>query len=182
LAYGKILSNMWARQKAFTIVELLIVIVVIGILAAISLVAYTNVQNRAYASERRAELASVAKALELYYTDNGRYPASAWPSSQYECLSAVHWNCWGAGTANQLIGRQYIAQMPQDPQPADVNAYGLPNSYQTRLYAYVVSTDFSRYSLGTYIPGLSSSDPNYVDGSANRSLLNFANYIITSNR
>ena len=40
-------SNMSIRQKGFTIVELLIVIVVIGILAAITVVAYNGIQERA---------------------------------------------------------------------------------------------------------------------------------------
>lgn len=59
----------------FTIVELLIVIVVIAILAAISVVAFTGVQARARDSGRIAKVKDLAKALELYKVDNGRYPA-----------------------------------------------------------------------------------------------------------
>lgn len=64
----------WPKQKGFTIVELLIVIVVIGILAAITIVAYNGIQQRARDSERQAEMKSVEKALEMYYVDNGGYP------------------------------------------------------------------------------------------------------------
>lgn len=69
---------MWANQKlrGFTIVELLIVIVVIGVLAAISIVAYTGIQNRAHDSAVQSDLAAAAKALELYKTDKGTYPDS----------------------------------------------------------------------------------------------------------
>jgi prepilin-type N-terminal cleavage/methylation domain-containing protein len=64
------------RQKGFTIVELLIVIIVIAILAAISLVAYTGLQQRARDSQRKSDIAAITKALELYYNDHGKYPGT----------------------------------------------------------------------------------------------------------
>ena len=63
--------------SGFTIVELLIVIVVIGILAAIVIVAYNGVQARARDSKRVTDMAAIQKALALYKIDNGVYPASA---------------------------------------------------------------------------------------------------------
>jgi prepilin-type N-terminal cleavage/methylation domain-containing protein len=62
------------RSKGFTIVELLIVIVVIAILAAISVVAYTGIQNRARTSEVTQSISDAKKKLELYMVDNGSYP------------------------------------------------------------------------------------------------------------
>ena len=67
----------WSKQKGFTIVELLIVIVVIGILAAITIVAYNGIQNRARDTSVRSDLANLAKQFELYNVDNGRYPIGA---------------------------------------------------------------------------------------------------------
>lgn len=61
----------------FTIVELLIVIVVIAILAAISVVAYTGIQNRANNAIVEADIASITKKMELVRVDLGRYPQSA---------------------------------------------------------------------------------------------------------
>lgn len=63
-------------QRGFTIVELLIVIVVIGILAAITIVAYNGIQNRARASSVSSALSQAAKKLAVYQVDNpDLYPA-----------------------------------------------------------------------------------------------------------
>ena len=72
--------NMWVKQKhqtGFTIVELLIVIVVIGILAAITVVAYSGVQNRANNASRLSEVSSWRTSFELYKAQNGTYPTMA---------------------------------------------------------------------------------------------------------
>ncbi len=61
-------------SSGFTIVELLIVIVVIAILAVISIIAYNGIQQRARDSERRSEMATIEKALAMYYVDNSGYP------------------------------------------------------------------------------------------------------------
>ena len=64
------------RSRAFTIVELLIVIVVIAILAAISIVAYNGIQDRARSAALWSDLSQVAKQLKLFQADNGTYPAT----------------------------------------------------------------------------------------------------------
>lgn len=62
---------MWARkQTGFTIVELLIVVVVIAILAAITIVAYNGIQNRAKASALQSNLSQQAKKLALWKIEN----------------------------------------------------------------------------------------------------------------
>lgn len=71
-------SMTWARrQHGFTIVELLIVIVVVAILAAITIVAYTGVQQRATASALQNEVSSVVKKAESIKisTTTNKYPA-----------------------------------------------------------------------------------------------------------
>jgi len=62
-------------QKGFTIVELLIVIVVIGILAALVLNTFAGVQKRARDTQRQTAINSMATQLEVYYNDQGSYPA-----------------------------------------------------------------------------------------------------------
>lgn len=56
-------------QKGFTIVELLIVIVVIGILAAIVIVAFNGVQNQAKGTQYKTDAVSITKVAEAYNAD-----------------------------------------------------------------------------------------------------------------
>lgn len=69
---------MWAYRKShgFTIVELLIVVVIIGILAAIVVVAYNGLTQRANASSISSFLASAEKGFRLYVSEQGY---STWP-------------------------------------------------------------------------------------------------------
>lgn len=66
-----------ASQRGFTIVELLIVIVVIGILAAITIVAFQGVQNRAKVATLQSDLTGAAKSLATFKFQNAseQYPA-----------------------------------------------------------------------------------------------------------
>ncbi len=71
------IEHIKTNQKGFTIVELLIVIVVIAILAAISIVAYTGIQTRARNSAAFSLASQVSKKAEAYYAINGTYPVTA---------------------------------------------------------------------------------------------------------
>jgi prepilin-type N-terminal cleavage/methylation domain-containing protein len=73
-AIQQTLPRMRQKQRGFTIVELLIVIVVIGILAAITIVAYNGVQSRAHAAAAQADATNLTKLLTNYNTLNGTYP------------------------------------------------------------------------------------------------------------
>ena len=66
----------YRKQSAFTIVELLVVIVVIGILAAITIVSYTGISNKATVASLQSDLSNAKKQLALYYVDHGAYPVS----------------------------------------------------------------------------------------------------------
>lgn len=65
------------RASGFTIVELLIVIVVIGILAALVIVTYNGIQQKARDTERKTDVNAIASHLEAYNAQNGRYPTLA---------------------------------------------------------------------------------------------------------
>lgn len=59
------------KKLGFTIVELIVIIAVIGILAAISIVAYNGTQARARDADRISDLQNIADAIKLYRTKNG---------------------------------------------------------------------------------------------------------------
>lgn len=65
------------KQRGFTIVELLIVIVVIGILAALVVTTFTGIQQRARNTERQTDIKAIHGQIEAYYAQNGSYPAMA---------------------------------------------------------------------------------------------------------
>ena len=64
------------KSSGFTIVELLVVIVVIGILAAITIVSYTGISGKADQASLQSDLSNAKKRLAIFYTDNGAYPAT----------------------------------------------------------------------------------------------------------
>lgn len=107
--------------RGFTIVELLIVIVVIGILAAITIVAYNGVQQRARDATRRSDIASIRKALEMFHADNSGYP---------NCAGGVYRAGDARGTCYSdnavfinALSPKYIASTPKDPLNSGDNRY-----------------------------------------------------------
>lgn len=86
------------KQSGFTIVELLIVIVVIGILAALVVTTFSGIQKKARDSERQTDIKAVHGQVEAYYAQNGKYPTlanlndSVWVTANLKGLdsSALH--------------------------------------------------------------------------------------------
>lgn len=64
-------------KKGFTIVELLVIVVVIGILAAVSVYGYSSYTSYSRNTQRQADIESISTALEKYYEDKGQYPSVA---------------------------------------------------------------------------------------------------------
>lgn len=65
------------RRRGFTLVELLIAIVIIGILASMAIVRYINLQDKSRVAAATFDLDLVRKLLAVYATDYGAYPAAA---------------------------------------------------------------------------------------------------------
>lgn len=76
LTYNQDMKKMWARQKGFTLVELLIVIVVIAIIALIATVAYSGVLERSRNTKTVDAVTKWVRLLEMYKIDNGTFPTS----------------------------------------------------------------------------------------------------------
>jgi len=110
--------------SGFTIVELLIVIVVIAILAAISIVAYNGIQARARDNIRYQDVKSITKALELYKVDTGNYPIGGVSTPSYITNTATcssHNNGYSYSDATDgtwmknLVDGGYLPKAPTPP-------------------------------------------------------------------
>lgn len=75
--YDNIMGKRNTNRSGFTIVELLIVVVVIAILAAISIVSYTNIQGRANDAAVQNDLKNIGQKILLWKIDAGRLPVSS---------------------------------------------------------------------------------------------------------
>ena len=64
------------NRKGFTLLELMVITVIVGILATIALGAFTSVRERGMTAAARTEIRNAINAAEIYYTVNGVYPAS----------------------------------------------------------------------------------------------------------
>ena len=75
------------NTHGFTIVELLVVIIVIGILASISIVAYNGIQDRANLARTLVNVSNYEKFFQVYSTSSGKYlPSGSWI---HTCLGTV---------------------------------------------------------------------------------------------
>lgn len=122
------------NQTGFTIVELLIVIVIIGILAAITIVAYNGIQARSNNARRMSDIQSVAKVIEMYKAQNGSYPISGPATSDVrtdtKCSVGNKVSDWVPG-----VVPDFVAALPQSDGKQ-------PNGANTGCYKY--------WSNGTY--------------------------------
>lgn len=82
------------KQQGFTIVELLIVIVVIGILALLVITTFTGIQQKARNTERTTDIKAIHGQVEAFYASNGTYPtieqlnSSSWRGTNMKGLDS----------------------------------------------------------------------------------------------
>jgi general secretion pathway protein G len=125
------------RARGFTLVELLIVISLISILAAMGLVQYRNSVTSTKESVLRTDLFRMRDAIDQYYADKGKYPSSL----------------------DSLVSDGYMRKIPEDPvtkssdtwttepaEPDPTNPSAEPGIYNVKSGAPGTSLDGSSYS------------------------------------
>lgn len=113
------------NSKAFTLLELLVVIGIIALLVAVGTISYSSAQQRARDSRRRSDMEGLSRALEQYYAvNNGSYPTDT------DC----------AGYETYLAG-----SAPVDPK---TGAYDLANSCAADGTAYCLCATMEGTNTG----------------------------------
>jgi prepilin-type N-terminal cleavage/methylation domain-containing protein len=90
------------NKQGFTLIELLVVIAIIGLLSTLSIVALNQARARSRDARRLADVKQIQTALEMYYNDQGAYPASTTPGSSIASGTTI-----------------YMDIIPKPPTPAD---------------------------------------------------------------
>ncbi|PID30332.1 hypothetical protein CR973_02935 [Candidatus Saccharibacteria bacterium] len=131
------------NKKGFTIVELLIVIVVIGILATLVIVTFTGMQQKARNTQRQTDINAIQSHVEAFYAQNGFYPSIGDLTS-----SAVR--------SAQMKGLDPEALL--DPKQSTGTISGTAVAANTYQYSYVASA-----SSGTCVTDAQADADNPAD-------------------
>ena len=133
------------NRKGFTLIELLIVVVIIGILAAVAIPKFANTKEKAFVASMKADLKNLVNVQEAYYADNGTYATQAqldaitprpYSLSQGNALVSITGNAtgWSAVVSNpgvRTATQDNCGIYAGDAAAPDVSitAEGAPNCY-----------------------------------------------------
>jgi prepilin-type N-terminal cleavage/methylation domain-containing protein len=168
-------------KKAFTLIELLIVVAIIAILAAIAVPNFIEAQTRAKISRTKNDMRTLTTALESYMTDYNSYPpclqngvpapprgqGPAYPTGMLRLSTpigyitqAIYPNPFNATQRISASSAAAIAQAGANPTPATVFPVDFPNDPAFRSYLYHSgSNQFRSLDLNsTYVPPTNPDD------------------------
>ena len=128
-------------KGAFTLVELLVVVAVIGIVAGIVLAGAGAAQKKAARDQAKAEIQTIAVALEKFRTENGAYPSATNLSQMTNTLYRSLTNYMTFRT-NQLVGTGTNRSV--------IDPYGWPYRYRSPALASttMLTESFEIFSVG----------------------------------
>lgn len=164
ISLKKIQSRLSGGRQGFTLVELLIVIVVIGILAALVIVTYSGIQQRARDTERKTDLKGIQGQLEAFWADNARYPCLV--ATTATCVDDLNAAAFRTANLKGLPAKAFA-------DPTNETDTLLCGAVDTDCYGYTVTPagcdnagagDCSNYTLTA---DLESSTDNFVVQSNN---------------
>jgi general secretion pathway protein G len=95
----------YASQRGFTLVELMVVVAIIALLAAIVIPNYVHARAQAAVSQSEANIKQIATSLELYYADQQSYPVGQ-DQAVTPALFGGSGNAYLAATPTNALGRQ----------------------------------------------------------------------------
>jgi len=130
-------QNKNSSYHAFTLIELLAVITIIGILAGLTLGAAGAVRRHGATSTAKSEVAALQAACDRYFADYNSYPTTTNsmpdPSSGYSPLASTYTNA-GQVLFSNLVGSAKLSVAPSskryfEPKPAMVNTNPSPNIF-----------------------------------------------------
>jgi len=141
-----------AHSKAFTLIELLIVIAIIGILSSVVVVSMGNTRAKARDARRMSDMRQILLALELYYDSYGKYPG---PTSSYGESESPSCGGWDTSTVdNDKDGKPFIEPLIDTGLmgnvPTDPIGGGTCSGYTYRYYRYSAGSGGCDSSRGAF--------------------------------
>ena len=104
------------KEKAFTLVELLVVMAIIAVLSGLGIMSFISSQQKSRDTKRKGDLKNITLALEAYYNDYGKYPEDEGGLIQACGNSTAPSACsWGAPFKFNDKDTYYMTQLPKDP-------------------------------------------------------------------